>query len=127
MFTKLDSQSLCIYLELLSMKCVEKSITLHIRGADVKEIPEIKMKTRHFDSKIIKRGREVRDFEPSISYSLQGGKKHMRCEQSWPGLHLFPCCIFAQGVDNHIKKGSAVFEGNRYVVGVMSIQQGSHK
>ena len=29
MFTKLDSQSLYIYLELLSMKCVGKSITLH--------------------------------------------------------------------------------------------------
>ena len=29
MFTKLDSQSLCIYLELLSMKGVGKSITLH--------------------------------------------------------------------------------------------------
>ena len=32
MFTKLDSQSLCIYLELLSMKCVGKSITLQIHG-----------------------------------------------------------------------------------------------
>ena len=29
MFTKLDSQSLCIYLELLSIKCVRKSIPLH--------------------------------------------------------------------------------------------------
>ena len=29
MFTKLDSQSLCIYLELLSMKGIRKSITLH--------------------------------------------------------------------------------------------------
>ena len=29
MFTKLDSHSLCIYLELLLMKGIEKSITLH--------------------------------------------------------------------------------------------------
>ena len=29
MFTKLDSQSLCIYLELLSMKGIGKSISLH--------------------------------------------------------------------------------------------------
>ena len=85
------------------------------------------MKTRHFDSKIIKRGREVRNFEPSISYSLQDGNKRMGCEQSWPGLHLFSYCIFAQAVDNNINKGSAVFEGNTSVVGVMSIQQGSHK
>ena len=32
MFTKLDSQSLCIYLELLSMKGIEKSITLQSKG-----------------------------------------------------------------------------------------------
>ena len=30
MFTKLDSQSLCIYLELLSMKGIVKSIILHV-------------------------------------------------------------------------------------------------
>ena len=50
----------------------------------------------------------------------------MGYEQSWPGLHLFLCCIFPLGVDNHINKASAVFERNRSIVAVMSIQS-NHK
>ena len=45
----------------------------------------------------------------------------MGYEQSWPSLHVFLCCIFPLGVDYHLNKASAVFEGNKSIVEVMSI------